>query len=130
MSITFRVNHERRELYTIAEGPVTLTEILSHLEEEREARGLGYAELIDASKATVNVSPRDVRILVDLLRELGNDGKLGPAAIGVGDELAFGMIRMLQTLLEDVAVIRPFRNFADAEAWFQSVRESDGVRRG
>ena len=120
MPMTFRVDHERREIYTVAEGPITLTDIRYHLEEERRAGALAYRELIDGSKAVVAFSTQDVRATVELLRELGRQGELGPAAVVVADELAFGMLRMLQMLVDDVCVIRPFRSLPEAEAWLQT----------
>jgi hypothetical protein len=120
MSITFRVDHERREIYAVAEGRITLTDIRHHLEEERHAGALGYRELIDGSKAVVAFSAQDVRATMELLRELGRHGELGPTAVVVADELGFGMLRMLQMLVADVCVIRPFRSLPAAEAWLQT----------
>ena len=74
MPITFRVDHERREIYAVAEGPITLTDIRHHLEEERNAGALRHRELIDGSEAVVAFSTQDVRATVELLRELGRQG--------------------------------------------------------
>ena len=56
MPITFRVDHECREIYAVAEGPITPADIRQHLEEERYAGALAYRELIDGSKAIVAVA--------------------------------------------------------------------------
>jgi hypothetical protein len=120
MPITFRVDHEGREIYAVAEGPITLTDIRQHLDEERRAGAVAYRELIDGSKAVVALSTQDVRAIVELLRELGRQGELGPTAVVVADELAFGMLRMLQMLVDDVCVIRPFRSLAEAQVWLQT----------
>jgi hypothetical protein len=128
MPITFRVDYEGREIYAVAEGPITLGDIQQHLEEERHAGALAYRELIDGSKAVVAFSTQDVRAIVELLRELGRQGELGPTAVVVADELAFGMLRMLQMLVDDVCMIRPFRSLADAEVWlhtYESLARTD-----
>jgi hypothetical protein len=49
------------------------------------------------------------------------DAALGPTAVVVGDDAAFGMMRMFQMLLEDVALLRPFRVLADAEDWLREI---------
>jgi|RhiMethySRZTD1v2_1073278.scaffolds.fasta_scaffold00281_62 hypothetical protein len=61
MPITFRVDHEGREIYAVAEGPITPADIRQHLEEERHAGALAYRELIDGSKAIVAFSTQDGR---------------------------------------------------------------------
>jgi hypothetical protein len=117
MPVTHAVNHERSEVTTTATGPITMTDIREHLSAERRDRGLGYPELIDATRATAVFSPQDVRATVKILAELGREGALGPTAILVGDEVSFGMIRMLEILVEDVADIKPFRSRLEAERW-------------
>jgi hypothetical protein len=127
MPITFRVDYEGREIYVVAEGSITLTDIRQHLEEERHAGALAYRELIDGSKAVVAFSTQDVRAIVALLRELGRQGELGPTAVVVADDLAFGMLRMLQMLVDDVCVIRPFRSLAEAQVWLQTYESLAGT---
>jgi hypothetical protein len=95
MPITLRVDHERQETYATAEESIALADIRSHLEEERDTGALAYREAIDASTAVASFS-------------LGRQGALGPTAIVVADDLTYGMLRMLQTLVEDVCSIRPF----------------------
>lgn len=127
MPITFRVDHERREIYAVAEGPIALTDIRHLLEEERNAGALGYRELIDGSEAVVAFSTQDVRATVELLRDFGRQGMLGLTAVVVADELAFGMLRMLQMLVDDVCVIRPFRSLAEAQVWLQTYESLAGT---
>jgi len=124
VAITLRVDHERRRTYATAQGPITLADIRSHLAEERHAGALPYPEIIDASQAVAAFSSQDGRTLVDLLRELGQQGVLGPTAIVVADDVTYGMLRMLQTLVEDVCLVWPFRSFPEAEAWLQRVETS------
>lgn len=62
--------------------------------------------------------------LADIRRHLGQQGVLGPTAIVVADDVTYGMLRMLQTLVEDVCLVWPFRSFPEAEAWLQRVETS------
>ena len=121
MPITATYDHVHRRVVARAQGPVTLEEIRDHLEEERQEPGLGYAELIDARGAIPAFTPADVRVLVALLRWLGERTRLGPTAVLVEDDFQFGMVRMVEILVEDVCAIKPFRDKLDAERWLKQL---------
>ena len=107
----------------MAVGRVTLDEIRSHLEEERQEPALRYTELFDVRDATPDFPPADVRVLVAWLRWLGERTRLGATAVLVESDLAFGITRMVEMLVEDVALVKPFRNKLDAELWLDEVSE-------
>jgi hypothetical protein len=117
MGFAHRFDRDRNAMFTIAEGPIALKDICVHIEEERAQNGLGCAELIDARSASPAVSPEDVRTLVALLRKWSELHKLGPTAVVVSTELAYGMLRMLDILVEQFCVIRPFRDMEMAQRW-------------
>ena len=121
MPITATYDHQHRRVIARAEGRVTLEGIREHLEEERQEPGLGFSELIDARGAIPDFSPADVRVLVAWLRWLGERTQLGPTAVLVDSELAFGMVRMVEILVEDVCLVKPFREKLDAELWLDQV---------
>ena len=117
MPITATFDHQHRRVVAVAEGRITLDEIRSHLEEERQEPALGYAELIDARGVIPDFPPADVRILVAWLRWLGERTRLGPTAVVVDSDLAFGIVRMVEMLVDDVCQVKPFRTKLDAELW-------------
>jgi len=119
MSIRFTVDHAAKRVDATAEGPTTCEEICNHLLLERTYHGLPYPELVEARNAIPAFTSAEVRIIVDLLRELGREDKLGPTAVIVGSELAFGMMRMLGILSEDVCAIQPFWNREEGESWLR-----------
>ena len=119
MAVTQKVDHDGREMYATADGPITIDDIRKHLAVEHRDKGLAYRELIEASGATVEFSPSDVRETVALLRGYGRKGALGPTAIIVGNDCAYGMMRMLSILLEDVCELQPFRTRLDAKRWLE-----------
>lgn len=123
MGLTSSIDHARHEILATAEGQISYEEIRRHLEEERAAGGLAYAELIDARKAVPDVSSEDVRRIVEILNALGHGGPLGPTAVVVATDVAYGMVRMLQILVERVCVIQPFREYAAAVQWLREVGE-------
>ena len=81
MGISMTVDHARRRVLARAEGLIALQDVRVHLEEERLAAGLPYGELIDGRGCRHNVSPKDVRTVVDSLRRLGQASPLAPTAV-------------------------------------------------
>jgi len=49
---------------------------------------------------------------------------LGPTAVVVSSEFGFGMIRMLEILLEEVCIVKPFHDYDAAEQWLRDLRET------
>ena len=119
MPISTTFDHQHRRVIARAEGSVTLEEIRDHLEEERQEPGLAYSEVIDARDAIPAFSPADVRVLVAWLRWLGERTQLGPTAVVVSNDFQFGMIRMVEILVEDVCLVKPFRETLSAEIWLE-----------
>ena len=117
MPVIHAVDHQRQEMHTTADGPITINDIRKHLTQEHRDKGLPYRELIEASGATAEFSASDVRTTVELLRAYGQKGMLGRTAIVVGNDLAYGTIRMLAILLEGICELEPFRTRQEAEQW-------------
>jgi hypothetical protein len=119
MPITLTIDHDRRQVDAVAIGPITYTDVENHLLAERNSEGLAYREFVDAREATLVFAsyPAQVRQMVALIRSLGKESTLGPTAVLVADDFAFGIMRMLEALVEDVAEIRPFREEQLARAW-------------
>jgi hypothetical protein len=123
MGITFTVNHDDRIVSTKAAGPISLSDISDHIESERLAGGLAYPEWIDGRGATPAVSSQDVRSVVAILRRLRSDSPLGPTAVLVDSQLNFGLLRMCESLLDDVCAVRPFYEQEEAKQWLAECGE-------
>lgn len=119
--IGYSVDVKLRLVTTVAEGVVSVADVREHLSSEQRDSALPFRELIDARHAWIDFSPADVRDIVNLLRTLSLQHFLGPTAVVVSSPIAFGVMRMLETLVEDVCVVRPFRDFAQAENWVRDV---------
>ncbi len=132
MPIKLSIDHVARTATASAIGRIHLEDIREHLDGERVRGGLPYREFIDATRAVVDLSAEDTRSIVDLLRRMAGRGALGPTAVIVSDDLSYGMLRMLQTLLGDVAEVRPFRAGQESEArsWLATAPIRDGGERG
>jgi hypothetical protein len=119
--IGYSVDVKHRLVTTVAQGMVSAADVREHLSSEQRDSALPFRELIDARHAWIDFSPAEVRELVELLRSLSLQHYLGPTAVVVSSPVAFGVMRMLETLVEDVCVVRAFRDFAQAESWVRDV---------
>lgn len=119
MGITYKVDSEHNELHTVAEGPIILADVHAHLTQEKCDLLLPCRELIDARRAQLQLSASDVREIVAWLQHASISQRLGPTAVVVSTDFAYGMIRMLQMLVEHVAVVQPFRDLEEALRWLQ-----------
>ena len=112
-------------MYATASDPMTLADIREHLVQERAEGGLACLELIDARAVTTVMSTAEVRSLVALLRGWSHEQPLGPTAIVVSTDGAFGMVRMLDMLVEDFCEVRAFRDLTAAETWLFESRSGN-----
>jgi len=117
MPIIATVDHARREVHAIAVGPVSYDDIERHLLQERRWESLPYREFIDARGAGPTFTPADVRRIVGVLRSLSGESPLGRTAIVVSSDYAFGLLRMLEMLVEDVCHVKPFLDEREARIW-------------
>jgi len=114
-----REDLKRHEVTTVAEGTVTLAEVRAYLLRHLKDSELPYRDLIDARRAVLRLSSAEVHEIVELLGSLSRNGPLPRIAIVVSTDVAYGMMRLLQILVEDVCVLRPFRDLAEAEHWLR-----------
>jgi hypothetical protein len=124
MPITSSIDHDLRYMVAIASGPITWEEVQSHLLVERFEGGLSYSELIDARAATPIWSTNQAREIVELLTTFSRKSVLGPTAVVVSSDIAFGMLRMLEIMLEDICIVRPFRDYEAAEQYLRDLKAS------
>jgi len=127
MPITHAIDHAHHRMNTLATGTVTYPEVVAHLTAERDGDALDYRELIDLTHGELAFSAAEVRRLVDDLRRLGRGRALGPTAVVVGSEFTYGMLRMLEALVEDVCAVRPFRDRDEAERWLAELTPEVGL---
>ena len=64
-----------------------------------------------------SLSPTEIRQIVGLIRNLSQQSKFGPTAVLVSTDFAFGIMRAMEMLLEDVTDVRPFRHENLARSW-------------
>jgi hypothetical protein len=122
MPVKLTIDHVGRTANAIAVGPIDLNEVREHLDGERTRGGLPYREFIDATRAKAAFDAADARDIVEMLRRLGRRKALGPTAVVVSDDVSYGMLRMVEILLGDIAAVKPFRAGEELEArqWLEN----------
>lgn len=123
----YHVDAEHGWLITTMTGSISYTEIRTHIIQERADGHLGRPELVLGTKAQAAFSPAEVRDLVQFIRGIAVDKPFGPTAVVVEGDYNYGMLRMLEMLVEDVTPIRVFRERRGAEAWLAAA--NSGHRR-
>jgi hypothetical protein len=115
-------------LVTTASGVVTYDDVRSHLTAEAASGVLSRPEFIDARDAEPVLSSEEVRALVSLIRGYAAEHTLGPTAVLVNSDFAYGIVRMLHSMLDDVFQMHPFREAEAASAWLASASPTEGGR--
>jgi hypothetical protein len=120
MPLTFQIDEAKRRLYSRAEGVVTYEDLRNHM--NRPEPLLNYSELLDATDAAPNMSMQKIRDLADELRQRSSvHGPPGPIAFIAERPVMFGMLRMYDSLTNDIRPIHVFRKIEDAENWLDTV---------
>jgi len=116
------IDRERHQIDAVAFGAIHYIDVERHLVEERNIGGIAYKEFVDARDASLvfAVSPAEIRQIVSLVRSLCRQAKFGATAVLVSSDFAFGIMRAMEMLLEDVADVRPFHEERVARSWLAS----------
>jgi hypothetical protein len=117
MPISETVDHARHRVLARVTSPLTVDQISAHLDRERSGSGLPYPELMDARGFRPTFSSPEVRHIVQIIREFAKATPFGPTAVVIDTDVGYGVLRMVQMLVDDVCVIHPFREQDEAERW-------------
>jgi hypothetical protein len=119
MGLVLHIDHEARRLTTTASGPLTLDDIVEHLRTEVQEGVLAYPERVDVREASIHLTGDQVRQVAAHLSDLAIYQPVGPTAIIVGADYAFGLVRMFSLLLDPHGRIGAFRDPRAADAWLE-----------
>jgi len=125
--ITFELDRERRQLRTTIRGPIAFADVQAHIDAIVAADALGYADLVDASAAGgPGLFSGDIRRIAQLMGSLRRESTIGPRAIVVTSNAAYGMVRMLAVLASAWVTVEAFRDRDAAEAWLRGFAPRSG----
>jgi hypothetical protein len=123
MPIHYTIDDVQRRLITRADGVITFHEISAHLDIEERNRHLSLPELVDARRATTDLTAEQVRRLVQRAAHMLRTLDLGPTAIVTRSDVLYGMARMYSILAEGVgAAAQVFHDVESATRWLDGLR--------
>jgi hypothetical protein len=105
MPITFVIDRFRQRMWTQAEGLVTYADLSAHLDAEAREHGVDLPDLFDARDATTDITPRQVRQLVQRVQYMVRTQPFGPTAIIAINDFVFGLARMFSILWRRMALL-------------------------
>ncbi len=123
MPISIQVEDERRRMIATATGVLDLDQLVTFIRTQRVGARQTYSLLFDMRLATVTFTGDDIRQLAD---EVGarhkRGGRRAPGAIVTETDLAVGLMRMYELLVESDGVdyVGVFRSLEEADAFLAS----------
>lgn len=117
MPIAYSYDAVRGLIQTVATGHVSPVEAAAHFRDVGNEPWFPAPSLADVRAASTDMSGEEVRQIANHFRQFKPPLRDTPIAVVVSSELAYGLVRMMGLLLDDVAVIHPFRDIAAAMEW-------------
>jgi hypothetical protein len=121
MPMTYTIDASRNLITAVATGVLTDAEVMTHRSAPTSDRrfSTGMRELSDLRKVTdFRVTAAGIHNMVAGDMRMVPAGGMHPLAIVAGDDIAYGMSRMYQTLGEPhIRSVGVFRRYEDAAAW-------------
>ena len=125
MPFARRFDPERQWLWVTASGRISYEDLLQHMQDARTEGVLRYPHFVDGTSATIAFSAADARNFARALAGLSGIESFGPSAVLVSTDVAYGMSRMLQTLLKETVRVRVFRARSEAELWLANAGQGE-----
>jgi stage II sporulation SpoAA-like protein len=119
MPIITGVDHDRHEVNVLAVGPVTVDDVLEHLQHQKREHGLSYPKLVESRGAEVPIELTDFQQITELTRALSLESPIGPTAVVVSSVSDLEALRVLEGMMQSFCEIKAFRNEAEARAWLR-----------
>jgi hypothetical protein len=134
MPVDYVYREDDNLVNTTASGVVTLTEILQYIESVLSNPQIrkGYVEIVDLDRIDdIELTYKNLRTFPDLWKKSIEKGCVGIIIIAQSD-LAFGLMRMLQTVVSTVATLPDIsfvvcRSREDAETTLASFRADQSI---
>jgi hypothetical protein len=126
MPIEYSYDSEKRLLTTVVSGKVGFAETAEHFRQVSAEPWFPAPSLTDVRGASAEIPSSEVRAIVELLRDMSPRIREVSIAVLVDSDVSYGLVRMIQLLLEETATIRPFRDREKALHWL-SERSAHGA---
>lgn len=121
MPIRFQISHPERMVVGVAQGSVTLKDVLAFARELETQRALDYRKIIDVISGTAMISEIDLAAYGERLRDMPADKKpSGPIAL-VTNEENDALSQLFAQLTNEQRPAQVFRSIHAARKWLKDV---------
>jgi hypothetical protein len=117
MPISYSYDAGRGLLETAVTGEVGLADVQAYFRQVAAEPWFPAPSITDLRHASPNLPSADVRAIAQLLRRLGPRLDGTPVAAVVATDVAYGLVRMVDLMVDDVVTLRAFRDRGEALAW-------------
>lgn len=121
MPLRWDIDHSRKFVHIVAEGPVTLKEMEAHFDAIMVANAMGYAKLFDASHAQPTYSDDDVMAMGARLSAYTATLPSGPLAVVGTSDLVWSTFKRFVNISPSRRPAELFKTEADARAWLATL---------
>jgi len=128
MPIYYRIDDERRRVYSRCEGIVSFEDFRAHINAEEGSPAASYSEVFDCSDAVTNMTREQIRALAAEREAVAERREAAPVAIIACDDNLFEMLQIFDILTEQIRPMQVFPRIEAAERWLDEItrRWGDG----
>jgi len=125
--ITYKLDSSRERFLTTVAGPITVDEIVSHVEEMHRLRAQAKTVLVVTRGVSGPfLTASEIWRAASLIRVFKDQGKFQPCAIVAENQLIYGLVRMFENLVVDFVNLKVFYDVEAAEKWLANpVRDEE-----
>lgn len=116
MPLTWTIDHDKKRIHVVADGPVTLADMERHFDNLMVENALSYAKLFDATKLVPVYSEQDMFSLAARLSVYANFDNGPLAVVGTGHDVLLAARRFLN-MSSSPRPARIFSTLEEAQAW-------------
>ena len=119
MPVRYQRDDERRRILITTEWPFDLDELKANLDRQIAEGTWSYGVIYDARGFVGDPPSHDVLTMLShyVGRLIAHHGPRGPVALVAVKPAWYGMHRMYSMQNADVSLVRPCKDFAEAEQW-------------
>ena len=123
MSVTYKIDADKRTVRTKCVGRVTLQEVINHFRTLQQDSNCPDRLDVFLDLSEVDSLPETVQLstVVGEMKRIGSQIRFGACAILASRDAVFGMMRVFEVMAEECfRVTRTFRVANEAEVWLVS----------
>lgn len=121
MPVRFQISHPERTVVGVAQGIVTLKDVLAFARELETRQALGYRKIIDVMSGKAMISEIDLAAYGERLHELPPEKRpYGPIALVTSEENS-ALAQLFAKLTGQERPAQVFRSIHAARKWLQQI---------